>query len=79
MAKEIDAIGQKRDRQRVVRRIGALAEEPRPAGCEKLVGHGDRYRVREGRYRIVYTVEDAQLVVWVVRVGHLKDVYRSLP
>lgn len=76
-AKEIDAIGQKRDRQRIVRRIGALAEDPRPPGCEKLVGHGDRYRVREGRYRIVYTVEDSRLVVWVIKVGHRRDVYRS--
>lgn len=77
-AKEIDAIGQKRDRRRVVRRIGTLADDPRPPGCEKLVGPGNRYRVREGRYRIVYTIEDAQLVVWVVKVGHRKEVYRSL-
>jgi mRNA interferase RelE/StbE len=76
-AKEIDASGQKRDRQRIVRRIRSLADEPRPPGCEKLVGHGDRYRVREGRYRIVYAIEDDRLVVWVVRVGHRKDVYRS--
>jgi mRNA interferase RelE/StbE len=76
-AKEIDTIGQKRDRQRIVRRIRSLADEPRPRGCEKLVGNGDRYRVREGRYRIVYAIEDDRLVVWVVKVGHRKDVYRS--
>ena len=76
-AKEIDAIGQKRDRQRIVRRIRTLAGEPRPPGCEKLVGGPERYRVREGRYRIVYTIEDDRLVVWVVKVGHRKDVYRS--
>jgi mRNA interferase RelE/StbE len=76
-AKEIDTIGQKRDRQRIVRRIRSLADEPRPRGCEKLVGNGDRYRVREGRYRIVYAIEDDRLVVWVVKVGHRKDVSRS--
>jgi mRNA interferase RelE/StbE len=75
-AKEIEAIGQKRDRQRIVRRIRSLADDPRPPGCEKLVGQADRYRVREGRYRIVYAVEDDALVVYVVRVGHRKDVYR---
>lgn len=75
-AKEIEAIGQKRDRQRIVRRIRALADDPRPPGCEKLTGGGDRYRVREGRYRIVYAIEDDRLVVWVVKVGHRKDVYR---
>lgn len=75
-AKEIDAIGQKRDRQRIVKRIRALADDPRPPGCEKLTGGGDRYRVREGRHRIVYAIEDDRLVVYVVTVGHRKDVFR---
>lgn len=73
-AKEIEAIGQKRDRQRIVKRIRALADDPRPPGCEKLTGGGDLCRVREGRYRIVYAIEDDRLVVWVVKVGHRKDV-----
>ncbi|NTU72303.1 MAG: type II toxin-antitoxin system RelE/ParE family toxin [Coriobacteriia bacterium] len=64
-------------RQQVVERIGRLADEPRPRGCEKLAG-GDRYRVRQGDYRIVYSVEDARLIVWVVKVGHRRDVYRGL-
>lgn len=76
-AKEIEAIGQRRDRQKVVDRIAALADEPRPPGCEKLAGHLDRYRVRIGSYRVVYSVDDASQAVCVVKVGHRKDVYRG--
>ncbi len=75
-AKEIEAVDQKRDRQSIVARILALAEEPRPVGCEKLAGESDRYRIRAGRYRIVYSITDDELVVLVVRVAHRKDVYR---
>ena len=64
-----------RDRARVLERIGALADDPRPPGCEKLSAL-ERYRVRVGDYRIVYAIEDEALVVWVVRVGHRRDVYR---
>ena len=74
-AKEIEAVDQKRDRQRIVAKVLALAEEPRPAGCEKLAGEADRYRVRVGQYRIVYSIADDELVVLVVRVAHRKDVY----
>ena len=73
--KEIETIGHKADRQRIVRRIRELAADPRPPGCEKLSGR-DRYRVRQGKYRIVYSIEDQNLVVYVVKVGHRKDVYR---
>jgi mRNA interferase RelE/StbE len=73
--REIETIPQKKIRQRVVKRIEALAGNPRPPGCEKLTGH-DRYRVRQGSYRIVYSVEDDALVVFVVKVGHRSDVYR---
>jgi mRNA interferase RelE/StbE len=74
-AKEIEDLP--RDaRRRVVERIGGLANDPRPPGCEKLAG-GDRYRIRQGDYRIVYSVEDDRLVVWVVKVGHRRDVYRK--
>jgi mRNA interferase RelE/StbE len=75
-AKEIEAVDQKRDRQRIVAGILALADEPRPAGCEKLAGESDRYRVRVGRYRVVYSIADDELLVFVVRVAHRKDVYR---
>ena len=65
----------KKDLKRILRRIEALAENPRPSGCEKLTGR-ERYRVRQGRYRIAYSVQDEVLTVWIVKVGHRKDVYR---
>jgi mRNA interferase RelE/StbE len=74
-AKEIRAIGRKKDRQRVVARIAALADDPRPLGCTKLSGE-EAYRVRQGSYRIVYTIADEVLVVEVLKVGHRRDVYR---
>ena len=73
--KEIEAIGSVSERRRIVRRIQNLADEPRPPGCEKLSGE-DKYRVRQGNYRIVYAVEDEKLVVYVVKVGHRREVYR---
>jgi mRNA interferase RelE/StbE len=75
-SKEIDAVGQKKDRQRIVLRIQSLGENPRPLGCEKLSSHLDRYRVRVGNYRVVYSIDDEKLLVDVVKVGHRKDVYR---
>ena len=65
----------KKDLQKVVLRIEALARDPRPPGHEKLTGQ-KRYRVRQDRYRIIYSVYDKELTVWVVKVGHRKDVYR---
>lgn len=73
-AKEIEELP-KKDRQRVMERIGALADDPRPPGCEKL-STLERYRVRQGDYRIVYSIEDDILTIWVVSVGHRRDVYR---
>ena len=75
-AKEIEAISRKKDRQRIVRKIRQLAENPRPPGCQKLSGR-DRYRIRQGPYRIVYSIEDDRLIVYVVKVGHRSDVYRG--
>ncbi len=74
--KEIEAIPRKKDRQRIVRRIEQLAVDPRSSGSKKLSGY-DRYRIRQGSYRIVYAVEDDRLIVYVVKVGHRKDVYRG--
>ena len=74
--KELEALPSKKIRQRVVTRIRALAADPRPSGSEKLAGYDDHYRVRQGAYRVVYSVSDRELVVWVVKVGHRKDVYR---
>ena len=64
-----------KDLKRILSRIETLKRDPRPPGCEKLTGQ-ERYRLRQGRYRIVYSVQDDALTVWVVKVGHRKDVYR---
>jgi mRNA interferase RelE/StbE len=73
--KEIEAIPTRDDRRRVVERIRSLAGDPRLPGCQKLSG-ADKYRVRQGRYRILYVIRDERLVVTVVRVAHRKDAYR---
>ncbi|MGD9322047.1 MAG: type II toxin-antitoxin system RelE/ParE family toxin [Desulfobacteraceae bacterium] len=72
--KDLNAIP-KEDLRRILKRIEGLAEDPRPAGCEKLTGQ-ERYRLRQGRYRILYSIQDDELTVWVVKVGHRKDIYR---
>ncbi|MCB1057920.1 MAG: type II toxin-antitoxin system RelE/ParE family toxin [Acidobacteria bacterium] len=77
-AKDLDRISRASDRRAVVRKITALATEPRPGGCRKLAGGDGWYRIRQGRYRIVYSVEDARLVVLVIRIGDRKEVYRGL-
>lgn len=61
--------------EKILDRIEALAEDPRPPGCEKLTGQ-QRYRLRQGRYRILYSIQDDELTVWVIKVGHRKDIYR---
>jgi len=75
--KELEAIDSKADRRRIVKRIESLASDPRPRGSSKLSGR-ERYRVRQGRYRILYTIEDTELVVYVIRVGDRKNVYKAL-
>ena len=75
-AKEIEAVDNKKDRQRIVACIRSLADDPRAPGCEKLAGERDRYRIRVGRYRVIYSIGDGDLLVVVIRVGHRKDVYR---
>jgi mRNA interferase RelE/StbE len=74
--KELENIPLKKDRQRIVERISALADDPRPPGSQKLSGK-DRFRLRQGSYRIIYAIEDDALVVYVVKIGHRKDVYRG--
>ncbi len=65
----------KEDLQRIIHRIEALATDPRPPGSAKLTGQ-ERYRIRQGQYRIVYSIQDKQLTVWIVKVAHRKDIYR---
>ena len=74
--KELENIPRKKDRQRIVERISALADDPRPHGSQKLSGN-DRFRLRQGSFRIIYSIEDDALVVYVIKVGHRKDVYRD--
>lgn len=74
--KELEAVGTKTDRQRIVARIQALAADPRSKGSEKLAGYADRYRVRQGTYRIIYLVDDERREVTIFKIGHRKDVYR---
>jgi len=64
------------DIARILKRIETLADDPRPVGSEKLSGQ-ERFRVRQGVYRIVYEIQDAELVIIVVKVGHRRDVYRE--
>ncbi|GMT44150.1 MAG: translation repressor RelE [bacterium] len=65
----------KKDLNRILNRIKTLEENPRPVGCEKLTDK-EKYRLRQGRYRIVYSIQDDELTVWIVKVGHRKDIYR---
>ena len=65
----------KKDAQRIVAAIKSLADNPRPTGTKKLSGQ-DRYRLRQGNYRILYEIEDDRLIVCVVRAGDRRDVYR---
>jgi mRNA interferase RelE/StbE len=65
----------KKDVQRILKRIDSLKEDPRPAGVEKLSGD-EKYRIRQGNYRILYMIEDKIITVTIVKVGHRRDVYR---
>ncbi|MFH0759468.1 MAG: type II toxin-antitoxin system RelE/ParE family toxin [Bacteroidota bacterium] len=65
----------KRDVSKIIDKIRSLSSNPRPPGFEKL-STDEKYRIRQGRYRIVYSVEDGKLVILVIKIGHRKDVYR---
>lgn len=73
-AKELEAVPLK-DRRRIVARIEQLRLDPRPTGSEKLSGE-EKYRVRQGNYRILYEIVDRELIITVVRISHRRDVYR---
>lgn len=74
-AKELGRLP-KNDLRLVVKRVTLLADDPRPRGAEKLSAK-ERYRVRQGRYRIIYSIQDDELTVWVVKIGHRREVYRA--
>ena len=76
-AKELQNIAGRKDRQRLVIRINGLAQNPRPVHAEKLSGTRDKYRIRQGNFRILYEINDNILTVYVVKIGDRKDVYRK--
>ena len=65
----------KKDLKKIMKVIESLSKDPRPSGCRKLSGQ-ERYRLRQGQYRIIYSIQDDEISVWIVKVGHRKDVYR---
>ena len=73
-ARELEAIP-KKDRVRLTTKISNLADNPRPSGSEKLSAQ-KQYRVRQGRYRVIYSISDAEKTVLVVKVAHRREIYR---
>jgi len=73
--KELNKIS-KKDLEKVSKKISALSSDPRPPGCEKLSGD-EKYRIRQGNYRIVYSIEDDILIIVIVKVGHRRDIYKK--
>jgi mRNA interferase RelE/StbE len=75
-AKELQGVSDKLTLSRLIEKIRSLATQPGPSGSEKLAGRSNLYRVRQGNYRVIYSVDDQSRVVDVVKVGHRRDVYR---
>jgi mRNA interferase RelE/StbE len=73
IAKDLRGIS-KKDIRRILKRIEILAEDPRPGGCEKLTDQ-ERYRIRQGQYRILYEIQDDVLPVVVVKVAKRSEAY----
>jgi mRNA interferase RelE/StbE len=73
-AKELSRLPRK-DLQRIAARVRALADDPRPPGSRKLCAQ-EKYRIRQGNYRVLYQIEEDVLVVYVVKIAHRRDVYR---
>jgi len=65
-----------KDVQKILSRVSALVGNPRPTGAKKLTGQ-ERYRIRQGTYRILYEIQEEQLVVTVVKTGHRRDAYKN--
>ena len=72
--KELNKIP-KTELPKIIARIEVLSKNPRPKGCEKLAAQNS-YRIRQGSYRIIYTIEDDRLIIIVIKIGHRRDVYR---
>ena len=76
-AKELQALSDQETLTRLIEKIQALATEPRPHGAEKLAGRSNLLRVRQGNYRVIYSVDEQARVVDVIKIGHRRDVYRQ--
>ena len=74
--KELAGVDSKADRQRIVAKIEGLATNPHQHGSEKLAGYADRYRIRQGNFRIVYLIDDDRHEVTIYKVGNRREVYR---
>lgn len=74
--KDIEKIPNK-DLKRIIKKIETLSEDPGPSGHEKLSDQ-EKYRIRQGNYRIIYSIQDDKLTVWIIKVGHRRDVYQKL-
>jgi mRNA interferase RelE/StbE len=61
--------------KKILNKVNMLGDNPRPFGCEKLADK-ERYRIRQGVYRIVYSIQDNELMVWVIKIGHRREIYR---
>jgi len=68
----------KRVQRQIINKIRGLSENPRPQVCKKLQGYKELYRIPSGNYRIVYTIAEKKLLVFVVRTAHRKDIYKRL-
>jgi mRNA interferase RelE/StbE len=73
--KELEKVPEKSLKQ-IIKRIESLSDNPRPKGSQKLSAQ-ERYRIRQGDYRIIYSILDEQAAVHVYKIGHRREVYRS--
>ena len=65
----------KKELQKIVKKIKTLSSDPRPQGSQKL-SHREQYRIRQGDYRIIYSIHDDDLTIHIMKVGHRKEIYR---
>jgi len=72
--KELEALADKM-LARVLKKMNSLGNAPRPAGCKKLKGYQDQWRVRVGDWRVVYIIDDAAKLVSITRIAHRREVY----
>jgi mRNA interferase RelE/StbE len=73
--KELESIP-KKDLGKIIKRIQSLSQNPRPHGCQKLSAR-ERYRIRQGNYRIIYSIQEEELTVHIYKIGHRREIYRS--